>query len=78
MLDVSGSLEMSCNVAFMKMGEALGVKNTLQFEQIFNIGFLTNMFCVELLDILLADRLDVGVDRAHERAPVHRCYGLAL
>ena len=32
---------MSCNVAFMKMGEALGVKNTLQFEQIFNIGLKT-------------------------------------
>lgn len=42
-LDVSGSLEMSCNVAFMKMGEALGVKNTLQFEQIFNIGLKTNI-----------------------------------
>ncbi|MDE5700482.1 MAG: peptidoglycan glycosyltransferase [Lachnospiraceae bacterium] len=42
-LDVSGSLEMSCNVAFMKMGEAIGVKNTLQFEQIFNIGLKTNI-----------------------------------
>lgn len=42
-LDVSGSLEMSCNVAFMKMGEAIGIKNTLQFEQIFNIGLKTNI-----------------------------------
>lgn len=42
-LDVGGALEMSCNVAFMKMGEALGVKNTLQFEQIFNIGLKTNI-----------------------------------
>lgn len=42
-LDVSGSLEMSCNVAFMKMGEAIGAKNTLQFEQIFNIGLKTNI-----------------------------------
>ncbi len=42
-LDVSGSLEMSCNVAFMKMGEALGVKNTIQFERIFNIGLKTNI-----------------------------------
>ena len=42
-LDVSGSLEQSCNVAFMKMGEAIGVKTTLQFEQIFNIGLKTNI-----------------------------------
>ncbi len=42
-LDVSGALEQSCNVAFMKMGEALGIKNTLQFEQIFNIGLKTNI-----------------------------------
>lgn len=42
-LDVGGALEQSCNVAFMKMGEALGVKNTLQFEQIFNIGLKTNI-----------------------------------
>jgi len=42
-LDVSGALEQSCNVAFMKMGEALGVKNTIKFEQIFNIGLKTNI-----------------------------------
>lgn len=42
-LDVGGALEQSCNVAFMKMGEAIGVKNTLQFEQIFNIGLKTNI-----------------------------------
>ena len=42
-LNVSGSLEQSCNVAFMKMGEAIGVKNTIQFEQIFNIGLKTNI-----------------------------------
>ena len=42
-LDVSGSLEQSCNVAFMKMGEAIGVKNTIQFEQIFNLGLKTNI-----------------------------------
>lgn len=42
-LDVSGAMEQSCNVAFMKMGEAIGVKNTLQFEQIFNIGLKTNI-----------------------------------
>ena len=42
-LDVSGALEQSCNVAFMKMGEAIGVKNTIQFEQIFNIGLRTNI-----------------------------------
>ncbi len=42
-LDVSGSLEQSCNVAFMKMGEAIGVKNMIQFEQIFNLGLKTNI-----------------------------------
>ncbi len=42
-LNVSGSLEQSCNVAFMKMGEAIGVKNMIQFEQIFNIGLKTNI-----------------------------------
>lgn len=42
-LDVSGALEQSCNVAFMKMGEAIGVKTTLEFEKIFNIGLKTNI-----------------------------------
>lgn len=42
-LDVSGSLEQSCNVAFMKMGETIGVKNMIQFEQIFNLGLKTNI-----------------------------------
>lgn len=42
-LNVSEALEQSCNVAFMKMGEAIGVKNTIQFEQIFNIGLKTNI-----------------------------------
>ena len=40
---VSGALEQSCNVAFMKMGEAIGAKLLLQFEQIFNIGLKTNI-----------------------------------
>lgn len=42
-LDVSGALEQSCNVAFMKMGEAIGAKNMIQFENIFNIGLRTNI-----------------------------------
>jgi stage V sporulation protein D (sporulation-specific penicillin-binding protein) len=42
-LDVSGSLEQSCNVAFMKMGEALGKTTMLQFLSIFNIGLKTNI-----------------------------------
>lgn len=42
-LDVSGSLEQSCNVAFMKMGEAIGTKNLAQFQGIFNIGLKTNI-----------------------------------
>lgn len=42
-LDVGGALEQSCNVAFMKMGEAIGVKNIVQFQRIFNIGLRTNI-----------------------------------
>lgn len=42
-LDVRGSLEQSCNVAFMKMGEAIGVKNLVEFQNIFNIGLRTNI-----------------------------------
>lgn len=42
-LDVRGSLEQSCNVAFMKMGEAIGSKNLVEFENIFNIGLRTNI-----------------------------------
>lgn len=42
-LDVSGALEQSCNVALMKMGEAIGVKDMVKFERIFNIGLKTNI-----------------------------------
>lgn len=42
-LDVSGALEQSCNVALMKMGEAIGVKDMVKFEKIFNIGLKTNI-----------------------------------
>jgi stage V sporulation protein D (sporulation-specific penicillin-binding protein) len=42
-LSVSGSLEQSCNVAFMKMGETIGKTTFLQFLNIFNIGLKTNI-----------------------------------
>lgn len=42
-LDFSGALEQSCNVAFMKMGESIGVKNMVKFQQIFNMGLKTNI-----------------------------------
>lgn len=42
-LDVKGSLGQSCNVAFMKMGEAIGAKNLTEFERIFNLGLKTNI-----------------------------------
>lgn len=42
-LDVSGSLEQSCNVAFMKMAESIGESNILKFENIFNLGLKTNI-----------------------------------
>lgn len=42
-LDVSGALEQSCNVAFMKIGEAIGKTTLLQFLSTFNIGLKTNI-----------------------------------
>lgn len=42
-LDVSGALEQSCNVALMKMGETIGASTLLKFENIFNIGLKTNI-----------------------------------
>ena len=42
-VDVGGALEQSCNVAFMKMGEAIGAKTSVEFERIFNIGLRTNI-----------------------------------
>ncbi len=42
-LNVSGALEQSCNVSFMKMGEAIGATNMLKFNNIFNIGLRTNI-----------------------------------
>ncbi len=42
-LDFSGALEQSCNVAFMEMGETIGVNNMVKFQQIFNMGLKTNI-----------------------------------
>lgn len=42
-LDVSGALEQSCNVALMEMGEAIGVKIMIKYENIFNLGLKTNI-----------------------------------
>lgn len=42
-LDVSGALEQSCNVALMKMGAAIGASDMLKFQNIFNIGLKTNI-----------------------------------
>lgn len=42
-LDVSGALEQSCNVALMKMGAAIGSSTLLEFENIFNLGLRTNI-----------------------------------
>lgn len=42
-LDVSGALEQSCNVALMKMGEAIGETTMLKFNNIFNLGLKTNI-----------------------------------
>lgn len=42
-LTVSQALEQSCNVALMKMGEAIGKSTMLEFFPIFNIGLRTNI-----------------------------------
>lgn len=42
-LSVSGALEQSCNVALMKMGEAIGKTTMLKYENIFNLGLKTNI-----------------------------------
>lgn len=42
-LDVSGALEQSCNVALMHMGEAIGAAGMLKFQSIFNFGLKTNI-----------------------------------
>lgn len=42
-LDFSGALEQSCNVALMKMGESIGVKDLIKFNGIFNLGLKTNI-----------------------------------
>ena len=39
----SGALEQSCNVALMEMGEAIGVKTMINYENIFNLGLKTNI-----------------------------------
>lgn len=42
-LDFSGVLEQSCNVALMKMGETIGTKDMIKFNSIFNLGLKTNI-----------------------------------
>lgn len=42
-LDFSGALEQSCNVALMKMGETIGTKDMIKFNGIFNLGLKTNI-----------------------------------
>lgn len=42
-LDVSGAIEQSCNVALMEMGQKIGVTTMLKFNNIFNIGLKTNI-----------------------------------
>lgn len=42
-LDVSGSIEQSCNVALMEMGQTIGATTMLKFNNIFNLGLKTNI-----------------------------------
>lgn len=42
-LTFSGALEMSCNVAFMKMGAAIGKSMFMKYNQLFNFGLKTNI-----------------------------------
>ncbi|NLG04084.1 MAG: penicillin-binding protein 2, partial [Clostridia bacterium] len=43
MLDVQGALDMSCNVAFMNMGEKIGKSEFMKYNRIFNFGLKTNV-----------------------------------
>lgn len=43
MVSVQNSIAWSCNVALMKIGEALGIENFLKFQKIFNFGLKTNI-----------------------------------
>ncbi len=42
-LTFSGALEQSCNIAFMKMGAAIGKTTFQKYNQIFNFGLKTNI-----------------------------------
>lgn len=42
-LSFSGALEQSCNVAFMKMGSALGRSLFMKYNKLFNFGLKTNI-----------------------------------
>lgn len=42
-LTFSGALDMSCNVAFMKMGAAIGKSVFMKYNQLFNFGLKTNI-----------------------------------
>lgn len=42
-LDVSGAIEQSCNVALMEMGQTIGATTMLKFNNIFNLGLKTNI-----------------------------------
>ncbi|MBQ7582717.1 MAG: cell division protein FtsI, partial [Lachnospiraceae bacterium] len=42
-LTFSGALEKSCNVAFMKIGAAIGKKTFMKYNKIFNFGLKTNI-----------------------------------
>ena len=42
-LDFSGALEQSCNVAFMKIGAAIGKSIFMKYNQLFNFGLKTNV-----------------------------------
>ena len=42
-LDFSGALEKSCNVAFMKIGAAIGKNVFMKYNQLYNFGLKTNI-----------------------------------
>ena len=42
-LDFSGALEMSCNVAFMKIGATIGKNVFMKYNQLYNFGLKTNI-----------------------------------
>lgn len=62
-VSVQNSIAWSCNVALMKIGQAIGVERFTEFQNIFNFGLKTN------IDLAGESRTDEFLYRADEMKP---------